>query len=149
MSKGLKKIDTILIIAIIIVCIVVMLNNFVKALQNKYYLKINSWNRPYVENLISKNNRLKGKLNKVAYKQGLGDWDLFLYYKNGTEEQMKFGDSDKNAQFLRKYIVENGYNDGKASLIKVAISFLTIVVAIIYEVSYVFVTKKRGRTKVR
>lgn len=149
MSKNTNKINTIIVITIIVVSIITISNNFVKALQYKSYLKIDSSNREFVEKIISENYKLKGNLVEVAYMGGLGDWYLFLYYEDGTEDQTLFGDSDMNVRPLEKYIVENGYNEGEVSWNKIKISFGAIVITIIYEITYLIIKKIKKKQEER
>lgn len=141
MNKTLDRINLIVIIFIIVISIITIFNNFKKVLQSKYYLEIDSNNRTYVEELISENYELKGNLNKVAYKQGLGDWYLFLYYEDGTEDKTIFGDSDIKIQPLQKYIVENGYDESIEYMVKIRISYWAIFLSIIYEICYLVIKK--------
>lgn len=51
-------------------------------------------------------------------------------------------------QSLQDYIIQNGYNEGKTSSNKIKISLVAILLAIIYEVSYLIIKKiKRKQTE--
>ncbi len=143
MNKVFDELSTIIVINIIVISIITISNNLVKALQNRYYINIDSSNREYIEEIIIENNKIvMGQIYKISYQQGLGDWELILYYENGIEDKIMFNDSDKNMQFLQDYIIQNGYNEGKTSSNKVKISLG----AIIYKVSYL-VIKEVKKTK--
>lgn len=144
MKKDLDKINKLIIVVIMIISVIAIVSNLKKVLQCKYYLKIDSSNREYIEKTISENCKLKGTLNKIAYMGGLGDWYLFMYYEDGTEDETLFSESNRNVEPLEKYIVENGYNEGKVSWNKIRISFWTIVITIIYEISYLIIRKKKA-----
>lgn len=145
MNKILDKINVLVVIAIIVVSIITISNNFKKALQCKSYLQIDSSNKEYIEKIVSENYKLKGPLDKIAYMQGLGDWYLFLYYKDGTEDKTSFNDGNIDVQPLQDYIIENGYNEGNASWNKIRISFWAILIAIIYEISYLIIKKIKSK----
>ena len=139
MNKNLDRLSIILVIAIIVISIITISRNSIKALQYKYYLKIDSNNREYIEKMVADNYRLTGTPAKVAYMQGLGDWDLFLYYKDGSEDKTTFGDSNKEMGPLQEYIRENGYNEGDVSWNKIKFSFWTIIVVSICESIYLII----------
>lgn len=132
-----------IVIAVIVISILTISNNFVKALQHKYYLDIDSNNRDYIEQIISENYKLIGRLNRIGCMQELGEWCLFLNYEHGIEDNAIFRDSDEKVQPLHNYIIENGYNEGEVSLNKIKLSFCAILGAIIYEVSYLNIKKKK------
>ncbi|MCI8344547.1 MAG: hypothetical protein HFJ42_00955 [Clostridia bacterium] len=139
MNKILDKLSIIIVIVIIVMSITTISRNSIKVLQGKYYLKVDSNNRDYIEKTVSENYKLSGTLDKVAYMQELGDWSLFLYYKDGTEDKALFGDGNNKVEHLREYIRENGYNEGEVSWNKIKVSFWTIVVVSICESIYLMV----------
>ena len=149
MNKVLNELSTIIVINIVVLSIITISNNFEKALQNRYYLNIDLSNREYIEEIVIENNKIvMGEINKIAYQQGLGDWELLLYYENGIEDKIMFADSNRNMQSLQDYIIQNGYNEGKISSNKIKISLVAILVAIIYEISYLIIKKiKRKQTE--
>ena len=148
MNKILDKLSIIIVIVVIVISINTISSNFTKALQAKYYLKVDSNNREYIEKIVTENYKLTGTLNEVAYMQGLGDWYLFLYYEDGSEGEKSFVDGNSKVEHLREYIRENGYNEGEASWTKIRISFWTIVVAIAYEIFYLRIRmRKKKREK--
>lgn len=151
MNRIIDILSIIIAIVIIVISIINILNNFIESIRDdEYYLKIDSSNKEYIETIISENYKLTGTLDKVAYKQGLGDWYLFLYYKDGTEDETLFGDSNSEVENLRAYIRENGYNEGERSWNKIKISFWTIIVVSICESIYLIVrmiTKKKIKSK--
>ncbi len=149
MNKVLNELSTIIVINIVVLSIITISNNFEKALQNRYYLNIDLSNREYIEEIVIENNKIvMGEINKIAYQQGLGDWELLLYYENGIEDKIMFADSNRNMQSLQDYIIQNGYNEGKISSNKIKISLVAILVAIIYEISYLIIMKiKRKQTE--
>lgn len=149
MNKVLNELSTIIVINIVVLSIITISNNFEKALQNRYYLNIDLSNREYIEEIVIENNKIvMGEINKIAYQQGLGDWELLLYYENGIEDKIMFAYSNRNMQSLQDYIIQNGYNEGKTSSNKIKISLVAILLAIIYEVSYLIIKKiKRKQTE--
>lgn len=126
---------------VIIIGIIVISNNLTKALQHKYYLNIDSNNREYIEKIVTENYKLIGTLNGIVCMQGLGDWKLFLYYEDGKEDSITFGDSNEKVQPLHNYIMKNGYNEGEVSLNKIRIYFFATLVTIIYVVSSIIIKK--------
>lgn len=149
MNKVLNELSTIIVINIVVLSIITISNNFEKALQNRYYLNIDLSNREYIEEIVIENNKIvMGEINKIAYQQGLGDWELLLYYENGIEDKIMFADSNRNMQSLQDYIIQNGYNEGKISSNKIKISLVAILFALIYEISYLIIKKiKRKQTE--
>lgn len=146
MNKIIDRLSIIITIVIIVISITTISRNSIKVLQGKYYLKVDSNNREYIEKTVAENYKLSGTLDKVAYMQGLGDWYLFLYYEDGTEDETTFGDGNSKVEHLREHIRENGYNEGEVSWNKIKISFLIIVVVSICESIYLMVrmiTKKK------
>lgn len=142
MNKILDELSTIIVISIVVISIITISNNFGKALQNRYYLNIDLSNREYIEEIVIENKKIvMGEINKIAYQQGLGDWELILYYENGLEDEIIFSDSNRNMHSLKNYIIQNSYNEGKISSNKIKISLVSILMAIIYEVSYLIVKK--------
>ena len=149
MNKILDKLSIIIVIVVIVISINTISSNFTKALQAKYYLKVDSNNREYIEKIVTENYKLTGTLNEVAYMQGLGDWYLFLYYEDGTEGEKSFVDGNSKVEHLREYIRENGYNEGEASWTKIRISFWSIVVVSIYLIVRMITNKKIKDKKIR
>lgn len=143
MNKSLDIANLIIVIAIIVISIIVIVNNF--TLDFKYYLKVDSSNRQYIEKTVLEKYKLTGTLNKIAYNQGLGDWCLFLYYEDGTEDSVSFGDCDSKAEEMRGYIVANGYNEFEAKWSKVYFSFRVIKITIIYGIGYLILRSLRRR----
>lgn len=141
MYKIFNNVNLLIVTLVIPISIITITCNFTKALQHKYYLNIDSNNREYIEKILAENYKLAGELKEIACMQGLGDWELFLYYENGTEDSITFGDSNEKVQFLHNYITKNGYNEGEASWNKIKISFWTILLTIIYEVGYLYYKK--------
>lgn len=136
-KKIFNNINTIIVVLIILFCTIVIKTNSKKALQCKSYLQIDSNNREYIEQIISQYYKLNGKLDKVAYMSGLGDWYLFLYYEDGTEDET-FLDDVEGIE-LQEYIVKNGYNEGVTSWNRIKISFLIIIFTIFYEIVYLII----------
>lgn len=149
--KIISKLNTIMVILIIIVCNIIIANNFIKALQYKSYLKLDNNNSEYIENMVSYYYKPVNKnIEKVAYMQGLGDWYLFLYYEDGTEENVILG--NHSGKELRDYIVENGYNEGIVSWKKIIASFVVVGITIIYEIIYLivqFISKKNNKSEIK
>lgn len=145
-KKIYNRINTIIVVAIILICFIIIITNFEKTIQGKIYLQIDSNNREYIEQLVSKNYKLLGKLDKVVYKGGLGDWYLYLYYENGTEDDTLLDEGIGTE--LREYIVKNGYNEGRASGNKIQISFFIIVVTIFYEILYIIIRRRLKKKNV-
>lgn len=139
MNKIIDRLSIIIAIVIIALSINTISRNSIKVLQYKYYLRIDSNNREYIEKIISENYKITGELDKVAYMQGLGDWYLFLYYKDGTEDETGFGDGNSKVIPLQEYIIENGYNEGEVSWNKIKISFWTILIVSICESIYLII----------
>lgn len=143
MKKFFDLLSIIIVIGVIIISCNVISNNFTTFMQNKYFLDINSENKEYIETMISENYKLSGTLEKVAYMQGLGDWYLFLYYDNGLEDDTLFGDSNREVQPLRDYIIQNGNNnDAFISKIKIDISIICILISIVYSIIYIIIKIK-------
>lgn len=151
MNRIIDRLSIIIAVAIILISIITILNNFIGSIRDdKYYLKIDTSNKEYIETMVSENYKLTGTLDKVAYMQGLGDWYLLLYYKDGTEDETLFRDSNSEVGYLRDYIRENGYNESEVSYTKIKISFWTIVVVSICESIYLIfrmITKKKIKSK--
>lgn len=150
MNRIIDRLSIIIAIVIIVISINTISRNFIKVLQGKYYLKVDSNNSEYIEKTVAENYKLSGTLDKVAYMQELGDWSLFLYYEDGTEDKTLFGDGNSKVEHLREYIRENGYNEGEVSWNKIKISFWTIVVVSICESIYLIfrmITKKKIKGK--
>lgn len=146
MNKTIDRLSIIIVIVIIVMSITTISRNSIKVLQGKYCLKVDSNNREYIEKTVAENYKLTGALDKITYMQELGDWDLFLYYKDGTEDKALFGDSNSKVGDLRDYIRENGYNESGVSSNKIKVSFWTIIVVSICESIYLMVrmtTKKK------
>lgn len=139
MHKIIDRLSIIIVIVIIVMSITTISRNSIKVLQGKYYLKVDSSNREYIEKTVAENYKLTGTLDKVAYMQELGDWSLFLYYEDGAEDKVLFGDSNRKVGHLREYIRENGYNEGEVSWNKIKVSFWTIVLVSICESIYLMV----------
>lgn len=116
MHKIIDRLSIIIVIIIIVMSITTISRNSIKVLQGKYYLKVDSDNREYIEKAVEENYKLSGTLDKVACMQELGDWNLFLYYEDGTEDKALFGDDNSKVEHLREYIIENGYNEGELRL---------------------------------
>lgn len=143
MSRIWDIVNLIIIIVIIVISVIVIINNF--TLDFKYYLKVDSSNRQYIEKMVLEKYKLIGTLNKIAYSQGLGDWCLFLYYEDGTEDSVSFGDCDSKAEEMRGYIVANGYNEFETKWSKVYFSIRVIKITIIYGIGYLIIRSLRRR----
>ena len=134
-KKIYNKINTIIVVFIILICIIIVVTNLKKTLQWKSYLQIDSSNRKYIEQMVSENYKLMGKLDKVAYMGGLGDWYLYLYYEDGTEDETLLDDDE--GKELEEYIVKNGYNEGLASWNKIKVSFYIFILFASAQVSHI------------
>lgn len=148
MNKVLNKLGTIIVINIVVISIITISNNFEKALQNRYYLNIDLSNREYIEEILIENKKIvMGEIHKIAYQQGLGDWELLVYYENGIEDKIIFGDSNRKMQPLQDNIIQNGYNECNTSSNKVKISLGGILIAIIYGISYLIIKKIKRKQR--
>lgn len=134
-KECLKEIFIIALVLINIVSIVYIPKNLVIALQSPKAIKVNSLNRSIISQKILeeydvKDYKLKGTIEKVEFRQLLGDWSLDIYYKETDKETLMFNDGEGSS--IREYINENGYDKGKVAFIMV----LGTIILILFSIGY-------------
>lgn len=115
---------------VILASIVTIPNDLLMILRGNYYLNVNSRNRNDVTKMVSYVTDVKGKLRKVEYEQGLGDWNLYLYYTNFSKEKIKIG-RDGDGFEIKHYIQDNGYNKSDLGAIYLLISLVSLSISLI------------------
>lgn len=136
-KETLKEIFIMILVFFNIISIAYIPSNLIMAVQSKKGIKINSSNREMMsekilEEYYVKNYRLKGTIEKIEYMQQIGDWALYIYYTDATEEILRFNDGDGYS--IRTYIEQNGYDKGKIAFRSLGITILLISFAICYAI---------------
>ena len=106
------------IIALILIPICIFLS-FIYALKGQYYLKVNSKNEDYIVKMLEEDNDISKdkKIRKIGNMQGLGDWELYIEYTDGSKEEDTLDDGDLHELYM--YIKQNGKLGGtKAMIVK-------------------------------
>lgn len=101
-----------------------------------YTLKVDDSNREYIEQylILEDISELRRKLTKIADKQGLGDWTLYLYYEDGKKEERMYNDGEQRE--LRDYLWKNGHDEYKSAGNKMLSSLGGILLLLILEANY-------------
>ena len=82
----MKKIIKIFIVTIIVtVCLISIPFNLINLIKDKYYINIDENEAKLVNSLINDNNLTEKPIEKLGYMGGLGDWYLFIEYKDGEK----------------------------------------------------------------
>lgn len=80
---------------------------------------------------------------QIGYKQGLGDWYLYIYYDDGSSEWGLLNDS-MGAE-LRTYIRDNGQLGGMKGLIVNYLMKISVLVVGIYMVCSIVNKFRKGK----
>lgn len=92
MDKVYKNLKVIIIIATILIPIFILIILF-EILTEVTAVKIDSINEKDIIYLANKNNIiLKGEMELIGLKQKLGDWDLYIRYKDGNTDFISLND---------------------------------------------------------
>ncbi len=129
----MKKIIKIFIVTIIVtVCLISIPFNLINLIKDKYYINIDENEAKLVNSLINDNNLTEKPIEKLGYMGGLGDWYLFIEYKDGEKIETLYNDVD-NLE-LKRYIIDNGYSVGEIAKIELILAIMIIILCCIYEV---------------
>lgn len=129
----MKKIIKIFIVTIIVtVCLISIPFNLINLIKDKYYINIDENEAKLVNSLINDNNLTEKPIKKLGYMGGLGDWYLFIEYKDGEKIETLYNDVD-NLE-LKRYIIDNGYSVGEIAKIELILAIMIIILCCIYEV---------------
>lgn len=129
----MKKIIKIFIVTIIVtVCLISIPFNLINLLKDKVYINIDENEAKLVNSLINNNNLTEKPIKKLGYMGGLGDWYLFIEYKDGEKIETLYNDVD-NLE-LKRYIIDNGYSVGEIAKIELILAIMIIILCCIYEV---------------
>jgi len=136
-KETLKEIFIIVLLLLNIISIAYIPQNLIVALQSPKAIKINSLNRNIISQKILeeydlKNYKLKGTIEKVEYRQLIGDWSLYIYYKDAEKETLMFNDDKGHS--IREYINENGYDKGKISFTMLLGTIILLAFSIFYAI---------------
>ena len=121
------------VIALILIPICIFLS-FIYALKGQYYLKVTSKNEDYIVKMLGENQDISTdkKINKIGNMQGLGDWELYIEYADGSKEEDTLDDGDLHELYM--YIKQNGKLGGTKKTI-VDYTFITSVgIVILYSI---------------
>lgn len=137
-KETLKEIFILILVLLNIISIAYIPSNLLTALQSPKAIKVNSLNRGIISQKILEeydveNYKLKGSIERVEYRQLLGEWLLYIYYTDSTEETIGFRDSEGRS--IRDYIDENGYDKGKFAFIILVASVILILFSIGYAIN--------------
>ena len=103
---------------------------------NVEYLNITENNKEYVYELLEDlNMSTNDNIKRVGYKQGLGDWYLYIDYEHITDSETIIGDDE--GQELYDYIKENNVSDIDDYFL--VFVFIMMILFIIYDVFYIIV----------
>ena len=113
------------IIALILIPICIFLS-FIYALKGQYYLNVNKQNEDYIVKMLEEDNDISKdkKIRKIGNMQGLGDWELYIEYTDGSKEEDTLDDGDLHELYM--YIKQNGKIGGTKKTI-VDYTFITSV----------------------
>lgn len=113
------------IIALILIPICILLS-FIYALKGQYYLNVNKQNEDYIVKMLEEDNDISKdkKIRKIGNMQGLGDWELYIEYTDGSKEEDTLDDGDLHELYM--YIKQNGKLGGTKKTI-VDYTFITSV----------------------
>lgn len=132
MEKLLKYFKYISMIASIsfLVCLILYLGY---GLKGEVFLKVDNDNKNLISEMCEiQNISLNGELTQIGCKQGLGDWYLYLEYKDGSSDESLLNDTV--GADLRTYIRENGQVGGTRGLIVKSLMKISISIVGIYTV---------------
>ena len=121
------------VIALILIPICIFLS-FIYALKGQYYLKVTSKNEDYIVKMLGENQDISTdkKINKIGNMQGLGDWELYIEYADGSKEEDTLDDGDLHELYM--HIKQNGKLGGTKKTI-VDYTFITSVgIVILYSI---------------
>lgn len=102
-------------------------------LKGEVFLKVDNGNKNLLSEMCEMQDiSLDGELSQIGCKQGLGDWYLYLKYKDGSSNERLLNDTV--GADLRTYIRENGQVGGTNGLIVNYLMKISVAVVGIYTV---------------
>lgn len=136
----------ILIIALILIPICIFLN-FIYALKGRYYLNVNSQNEAYIINMLRENEDIiiNKKIKRIGNMQGLGDWELYIEYSDGSKVEDTLRDGDLHELYM--YIKQNGKLGGiKATIVQYTfiVSVGVVILYTLYKIC-IYINKKTDK----
>lgn len=140
-----KRIKIFIITIIVIICLISIPFNFINLLKNVYYINIDEDDAKLVNSLINDNNLIEKPIKKIGYMAGLGEWYLFIEYEDGDKREILYDDNDNLD--LKRYIIDNGYNNGKIAKIELILATIITIGCGIYGIIeiVIYINKKRNR----
>lgn len=125
----MKKINSILIIVIILGIVFAFLN------FNKegYIININSQNKQLVSKSLNGKIQNVDSVNKIILGQGWHAGELTIYHSFGKTETLYITEGMFDLGELEEYIRENGYNIDNIGLISIGISGVILIYLLIYK----------------
>ena len=103
---------------------------------NVEYLNITENNKEYVYELLEDlNMSTNDNIKRVGYKQGLGDWYLYIDYEHITDSETIIGDDE--GQELYDYIKENNVSDIDDYFL--VFVFIMMILFIVYDIFYIII----------
>lgn len=141
MKKIEKYFSTIYILGVFLIPICIVLLIYYTFVGKSYY-NINSKNEETILMLLSQVTEIKeeNKLKRIGYMQGLGEWILYLDYKDGMKDEIVL--KDHEAHDLYMYIKQNGTIAGTKGKIVIYTLILSILV-IVVDKFLLIINKKR------
>lgn len=141
MKKIEKYFSIIYILGVFLIPICIVLLIYYTFVGKSYY-NINSKNEETILMLLSQVTEIKeeNKLKRIGYMQGLGEWILYLDYKDGMKDEIVL--KDHEAHDLYMYIKQNGTIAGTKGKIVIYTLILSILV-IVVDKFLLIINKKR------
>lgn len=99
------------------------------------YVNINDNNKEYVYDLLEDlNMSTDDNIKRIGYKQGLGDWYLYIDYEHISDSETIIGDDE---QELYDYIKENKVRDRDDYFF--VFVFIMMILFIVYDIFYIII----------
>ncbi|MCD8118203.1 MAG: hypothetical protein LUE29_01695 [Lachnospiraceae bacterium] len=109
--KNYHKLFNIIYILLIVGLIIFLIIEIYCEIMGTKYVYINSSNEADITEILEEEEiSINGELKYVAWKQGLGDWTLYIGYKDGNWDSHFWNDGI--AGNIQDYIIENGVVGG-------------------------------------
>lgn len=130
-----KYIRFIILGTLIVISILFLLNSVSMLFKQRYILYVNHKNRSEVYTIISSSiKNVKQDLYKIEYFQGLGEGNLYLYYKNAKKDEILLNEHDGIE--IKNYIKENGWSNTMLGIIYFICSSIVIIFCTVYGIFY-------------
>ena len=141
MKKVNKCFTDIFIIAVILFTISLVMSLYYE-LQGTQYINVNADNRDTIMNMLENSTvSTNGEIARIGQKSLLGDWDLYVEYKDGSN--MSWLLNEGVDETLRSYIIDYGVVGGTYGVIARHTLKVCFVIMLLYAAFQLYFRNKK------